>query len=151
MASTRTLDQVRGWDGSSLGIGTLVGADPLGFAAGDTNLYRYVHNDPTDLTDPTGLQAKVVKEGENTPLKTLSYPLIAPPFGPGFDKGKVYGSKPLKPTRLPTVPDPNIDTGVGPGRYKVVKNIPPGRYAGSDAADTCIGLIITEHNGTVYI
>ena len=29
--------------------------DPLGFAAGDSNLYRYVHNQPTDATDPTGL------------------------------------------------------------------------------------------------
>jgi RHS repeat-associated protein len=29
--------------------------DPKGFAAGDANLYRYVHNDPTDRTDPSGL------------------------------------------------------------------------------------------------
>ena len=27
---------------------------PLGFAGGDTNLYRYCGNDPTDKTDPTG-------------------------------------------------------------------------------------------------
>ncbi len=61
MASTRTMGRddamlrVRGWDGSSLGFGTLGGADPLGFAAGDANLYRYVHNDPINRTDPTGL------------------------------------------------------------------------------------------------
>ena len=30
-------------------------ADPKGFAAGDSNLYRYVENDPTNLTDPSGL------------------------------------------------------------------------------------------------
>ena len=29
--------------------------DPLGFAAGDSNLYRYVGNDPTNHSDPTGL------------------------------------------------------------------------------------------------
>src|SRR5205085_3754204 len=29
--------------------------DPLGFAAGDGNLYRYVGNDPTVRTDPTGM------------------------------------------------------------------------------------------------
>ena len=28
--------------------------DPIGFAGGDTNLYRYVEDNPTDLTDPTG-------------------------------------------------------------------------------------------------
>ncbi len=28
---------------------------PLGFQAGDENLYRYVHNSPTDRTDPSGL------------------------------------------------------------------------------------------------
>jgi RHS repeat-associated protein len=29
--------------------------DPEGFAAGDSNLYRYVGNDPTENTDPSGL------------------------------------------------------------------------------------------------
>ena len=28
--------------------------DPMGFAAGDSNLYRYVNNGPTDATDPSG-------------------------------------------------------------------------------------------------
>jgi RHS repeat-associated protein len=30
--------------------------DPLGFDAGDSNLYRYVKNSPTNATDPSGLQ-----------------------------------------------------------------------------------------------
>src|SRR5262249_46321335 len=30
--------------------------DPLGFDAGDSNLYRYVNNAPTGATDPSGLQ-----------------------------------------------------------------------------------------------
>ena len=34
--------------------GTFVGEDPLGFAAGDANLYRYVFNSPTNFTDPSG-------------------------------------------------------------------------------------------------
>jgi uncharacterized protein RhaS with RHS repeats len=30
--------------------------DPIGFRAGDSNLYRYVGNDPADATDPSGLR-----------------------------------------------------------------------------------------------
>lgn len=37
------------------GLG-LFSQDPIGFAAGDANLYRYVGNSPTNATDPSGLQ-----------------------------------------------------------------------------------------------
>jgi hypothetical protein len=62
MIGTRTMGRdgatprVLGWDSSSLVAGTLGGADPLGFAAGDANLYRYVGNDPTGMVDPSGLE-----------------------------------------------------------------------------------------------
>jgi RHS repeat-associated protein len=36
--------------------GRWLSVDPLGFAAGDTNLYRYVGNDAMGETDPTGTQ-----------------------------------------------------------------------------------------------
>ncbi len=35
--------------------GSFVSKDPFGFAAGDTNLKRYVGNSPTNETDPSGL------------------------------------------------------------------------------------------------
>ena len=35
-------------------IGRFMSQDPKGFAAGDSNLYRYVGNGPTDGIDPTG-------------------------------------------------------------------------------------------------
>jgi RHS repeat-associated protein len=38
-------------------IGTFISEDPLGFAAGDANIYRYVFNSPTNFTDPTGQNA----------------------------------------------------------------------------------------------
>ena len=34
--------------------GRFVSQDPKGFAAGDTNLYRYVKNQPTNSVDPSG-------------------------------------------------------------------------------------------------
>ncbi len=37
------------------GTGRWDSQDPLGFAAGDTNLYRYAGNNPTNATDPIGL------------------------------------------------------------------------------------------------
>ncbi len=37
--------------------GEFVNQDPLGFAAGDTNLQRYAGNDPINNTDPLGLQS----------------------------------------------------------------------------------------------
>ena len=36
------------------GLGRFISEDPVGFSAGDTNLYRYVNNSPTNWTDPTG-------------------------------------------------------------------------------------------------
>lgn len=37
--------------------GRFLSEDPLGFAAGDMNVYRYVGNNPVNLVDPTGLEA----------------------------------------------------------------------------------------------
>jgi RHS repeat-associated protein len=53
--------------------------DPIGFVAGDTNLIRYVDNDPTNATDPSGLA------GVGT--KNHVYPLYlgGAPDGVGYD------------------------------------------------------------------
>ena len=37
------------------GSGRFISQDPIGFSAGDVNLYRYVGNAPGDATDPSGL------------------------------------------------------------------------------------------------
>ncbi|HUY90804.1 MAG TPA: RHS repeat-associated core domain-containing protein [Pirellulales bacterium] len=43
-------------------IGRFISEDPEDFAGGDTNLARYVKNEPTDRTDPTGEKPKEVDE-----------------------------------------------------------------------------------------
>ena len=40
--------------------GRFISEDPIGFEAGDTNLYRYVGNSPHNFTDPSGLYGRVV-------------------------------------------------------------------------------------------
>jgi len=40
-------------------LGRFLSEDPLQFAAGDSNLYRYVFNQPNTLTDPTGMVTAV--------------------------------------------------------------------------------------------
>jgi RHS repeat-associated protein len=35
-------------------LGRFISQDPIGFDGGDLNLYRYVFNDPANLTDPSG-------------------------------------------------------------------------------------------------
>jgi RHS repeat-associated protein len=37
------------------GLGRFTSEDPMGYAAGDYNLFRYCHNDPEDRVDPMGL------------------------------------------------------------------------------------------------
>jgi RHS repeat-associated protein len=43
--------------------GRFISVDPMGFGAGDTNLYRYVGNSSTNATDPSGMIAPLVWAG----------------------------------------------------------------------------------------
>jgi RHS repeat-associated protein len=45
------------------GTGRFLNEDPTGFDAGDSNLYRYVGNNPINLVDPNGLCAVVANNG----------------------------------------------------------------------------------------
>jgi RHS repeat-associated protein len=44
------------WRDLSPTLGRWTAQDPLGFSGLDVNLYRYTHNNPTDLIDPSGLE-----------------------------------------------------------------------------------------------
>ena len=53
-------------------MGRFISEDPIGFAAGDTNLYRYVGNSPVNYTDPSGLYAIGAALGlDSTPIAGL--------------------------------------------------------------------------------
>ncbi len=47
-------------------LGKWISQDPIGFIAGDPNLYRYVGNSPSNVCDPSGLVADDEAVGGNT-------------------------------------------------------------------------------------
>lgn len=59
-------------------------ADPMGFEAGDSNLYRYVGNDATNATDPSGMAPPFVPPPAMTPTLTFTQGTIQ-----GIDDPKV--------------------------------------------------------------
>jgi RHS repeat-associated protein len=67
-------------------LGRFMSEDPIGFAAGDTNLYRYCNNDPVNHRDPSGKDADVEQEGANVRIAlTLHY--TGQMFGNGVPAG----------------------------------------------------------------
>ena len=72
--------------------------DPIGFAAGDANLYRYVGNQPTTLTDPSGLEPPSIGQNPN-PVPDWQKPFVYDPRDPdilyepglfGWSVGNIY-------------------------------------------------------------
>lgn len=52
-------------------LGRWLQEDPIGFDAGDANLYRAEENSPTNLLDPYGLETWSVKHGKRITLGSL--------------------------------------------------------------------------------
>ncbi len=50
-------------------VGRWISQDPLGFDAGDSNLYRYVNNEPTNALDGSGLQKAPLQPRNPDPEK----------------------------------------------------------------------------------
>lgn len=61
-------------------LGRFLSMDPLGFGAGDYNLYRYAFNNPTNLTGPTG-EIIWVLLAKWSHRRHLTSPLPHPPGG----------------------------------------------------------------------
>jgi hypothetical protein len=79
-------------------MGRWVSQDPLGFGAGDSNLYRYVNNAPTNHVDPSGLRGGPPsafgypweKEFQDQYNRLYPEPAGSKPMPPGGDDYKAY-------------------------------------------------------------
>ncbi len=90
-------------------VGKWISRDPLGFEAGDSNLYRYVNNQPVMKTDPSGLQFR--------PMFPICRPVMPIPLPGGIGGGNgIPGSTGIgKPGRLPVLGGSGIGGGFGGG------------------------------------
>jgi RHS repeat-associated protein len=80
-ATTQSYNRARYFDH---GTGRFTGQDPLGFFAGDTNLYRYVNNAPTVTVDPLGMFDHYAYDyGEDNAILGLESTLASVGLPPG--------------------------------------------------------------------
>jgi len=86
-----------------------IGQDPLGFVAGDTNLYRRVGNSPVNATDPSGLADEWAQQaaGRNVPAAGWTGLTVS-----GGETSKIHEVTPAPATNYPGITAGNI-----PNRY----------------------------------
>lgn len=116
-------------DGAELEIPTtragakrLRNLQPLGFRAGDENLYRYVGNSPTNAVDPWGLEAEkivgkvteILPEKKPKPLKDLIDKIPEAPELP---------RRPLPPNVIDCMANQAFQGKPGPGQAAGVPNV----------------------------
>lgn len=72
-------------------VGRFLSRDPIGYAAGDANLYAYVGHGPTSYVDPSGLQVEVLDAPPvveplpfDVPLPQPGRPPVGQPTGGGW-------------------------------------------------------------------
>jgi len=141
--------------------------DPLGFAAGDVNFYRYVGNGPENRVDPTGeawwwppdwFRAKPIPEtngGKGEAFENVKLPFL--------DQAVMYLSDTSKYNRLkdaitdgkvivPLIGNVKKGAGIGKGTHAFFNGYPEmGSHFGTGGADPCVGvIIICNDNGKLY-
>src|SRR5262249_34496635 len=111
-------------------VGRWLIQDPIGFEAGDPNLYRYVNNDATNATDPTGFAA--------VPLPSFTdsdgYKTTFMTSGKAVDPAKFGGGK----VKLPKGDTGTVDVRIGVSRNLI--HLPSYRFlSGLEASGAVAG------------
>jgi RHS repeat-associated protein len=79
--------------------GRWISQDPMGFDAGDSNLYRYANNNAPNATDPAGLQQQMgpqIGYSINGVLKATIRPNLGGDTAKTFDINKTFGAEVFK-------------------------------------------------------
>jgi RHS repeat-associated protein len=118
-------DHARYYDAA---IGRFVSEDPTGFEAGDTNLYRYVGDNPINHVDPSGTQD--FGGGGSGTTSQQNYFQPTPPMDPVPVDEIANALKGVIICRNPTVTlwdvmRPHVDYSFPPGSYYPVLPNPP--------------------------
>ncbi len=101
------LNNARVYDPAS---GRWLSQDPEGFAAGDSNLYRYVNNAPTNAADPSGMQPGPGMGARNPDFSKPNISLSDLPDNGGFRAkvGWTYTPESQRPTILRAIDNAGI-------------------------------------------
>jgi RHS repeat-associated protein len=159
-----------------LQLGRLVSRDPIGFEAGDANLYRYVGNGPIGDLDPTGLEIYTPPPPPPPPFPpvgAINFPpaeSFIPPFVNWWAGKSAYLPKypnlypaetiPLPPVAIPAFPATPIPKGTPKARIqrlradeggKLYAPLPQGEYVGPWGCGECVGVIIVCPSGNVAV
>ena len=70
-------------------VGRWVSEDPIGFAARDANVYRYVGNDPANATDPSGLDRYLYRRWSCLGAGAIGHGFIVVQVPKGYDFTKL--------------------------------------------------------------
>jgi hypothetical protein len=134
--------------------------DRCGFAAGDVSLHRYVGNNPTNMTDPSGLKKRepfdhgfrfgeVGPSRENITLREAERNLraVLPIYSKEWLRKHLTGeatAAPLPPAGVAYVRDglKNSGTNILGGKHAFFGKPKPGQYFGTGGCETCIGVIM---------
>jgi RHS repeat-associated protein len=95
-------------------VGRWTSKDPIRFGGGQSNLYVYLHNDPVNSIDPSGLLPDSLEEAAAVVAGTLChyFGVFCGGGTPGPDRG-FDGGEPLPPGARPARPDPSDPSDPG--------------------------------------
>ena len=112
-------------------LGRFLNRDPIGFAGGDLNLFRYAGGNPTTYVDPTGLRQVPPAPAPMMPPPTVPGPLTGGPSPTVIQAWNRYRWEVIRGTGKDPGPNP-------PGQRQPVNSSRPSVGSPNPSHDPCI-------------